>query len=164
MSDLLTAAVLREVVEALGYELVDFSVGGRAPRQLVRVRIDRAGGSAPGEGVTTEDCQRVSRALEERLESGGAVSGNWTMEVSSPGVERPVRFPEHWRRFVGRKVRIRAAGIRGRPEATIVAVPDDERVVLATDDGEVAVPLDAIREATLVIDWSALGGGNAGES
>ncbi len=164
MSDLLTTAALRRAVEELGYELVDLSTGGRPPRQFVRMRIDRAGGSTPGSGVTTEDCQRVSRALERQLEEAGVVSGSWTMEISSPGVERPVRFPEHWRRFVGRRVRVKVAGSRGRSEAVIVAVPDDETVVLEIDGNEVAVPLETIREATLVIDWSALLSGNAGES
>ncbi len=164
MPDLLTPQALQRAVEELGYELVDLSIGGKPPRQIVRLRIDRIGGSAPGAGVTTEDCQRVSRALEQQLETAGAVSGGWTMEVSSPGIERPVRFPEHWRRFIGRKVRVKMTGGRGRSEGVIVAVPDDETVVLAVDENEVAVPLETIREATLVIDWSALVSGNAGES
>jgi ribosome maturation factor RimP len=164
LSDLLTTAALRRAVEELGYELVDVSIVGKPPRQIVRMRIDRIGGSAPGAGVTTEDCQRVSRALERQLEDAGVVSGSWTMEVSSPGIERPVRFPEHWRRFIGSRVRLKLTGGRGRSEGRIVAVPDDETVVLEIDGSEVAVPLETIREATLVIDWSALLGGNAGES
>ncbi len=80
------------------------------------------------------------------------------LEVSSPGIERPVVFPEHWRRYAGRDVRLRAGALPGRPVARIVALPDDGRVTLALADGrEVTIPLAEIREATLVVDWKTLG-------
>jgi len=67
-------------------------------------------------------------------------------------------MPEHWRRFVGRQVRLRAAPLSGRTRAEIVAVPDDEHVVLRREDGsEITLAFDNIREAVLVVDWAVIG-------
>jgi ribosome maturation factor RimP len=153
----LTREALQAAVAVLGFELVEAEVGGAAAARQVRLRIDRVGGSAPGDGVTTEDCARVSRALEARLEEAGAVSGAWRLEVSSPGIERPVRFAIHWRRYVGQDVRVRARGIVGRQVARIAAVPDDRHVELDVAGVRQLVPLEAIKDAILVVDWSAIG-------
>jgi ribosome maturation factor RimP len=155
--DPLDPETLATIVAELGYELVDVRAGGPPGRRLIRIRIDVPGGGRPGAGVTTEDCQRVSRALEQRLEAAGAVGPRYELEVSSPGIERPVRFPEHWRRYQGRQVRLRATGVSGKVTATIMAVPDDRHVELMMDGERRALPLEAIKEATLVVDWSALG-------
>ena len=75
------------------------------------------------------------------------------LEVSSPGIERPLRWPEHWRRFIGRRARVRAAALGGRRRVEIVAVPDDEHVTVRAEDGaERTLPLAEIRDATLVWD------------
>jgi ribosome maturation factor RimP len=155
--DPLSPEALRAAVDGLGYELVDARVVGPASRRTIRLRIDVSGGSRPGAGVTTEDCQRVSRALESSLEGDGAVGPQYTLEVSSPGIERPLRFAEHWRRYLGREVRIKATGVSGRATARIAAVPDDRHVELMFGAERRTMPLEAIREATLVVDWSALG-------
>ena len=77
-----------------------------------------------------------------------------SLEVSSPGIERPIRWPEHWRRYVGSRVRIRAAGVSGRPVATIQDVPDEAHVTLDIERlGARTLALDDIKEATLVVDW-----------
>jgi len=86
------------------------------------------------------------------------VGPRYVLEVSSPGFERPLRWPEHWRRFIGRQARVRAQPLPGRNRVEIVAVPDDEHVVLRRQDGsEVTVAFDAIREATLVTESEVLG-------
>jgi ribosome maturation factor RimP len=108
--------------------------------------------------VTTDDCRRVSRALEERLDTSGVVGSRYVLEVSSPGIERPVRFAEHWRRYVGRDVRIKAKGLSGTVTARIVAVPDEEQVTVAVGPEHHTLPFAAIKRATLVVDWSTLGG------
>jgi len=130
----------------------------------VQVRMDVPGGGRPGHGVSSDDCRRVSRELEARLEGAGAVAAEWVLEVSSPGIERPVRFVSHWRRYVGRSVRLKAAGVKGKPTATIIAVPDDAHVALNIDGSVETLPLEAIREATLVVDWSTYGKREAGEA
>jgi ribosome maturation factor RimP len=78
--------------------------------------------------------------------------------VSSPGIERPVRFVDHWRRYVGRDVRLKAKGLAGTVTARIVAVPDEEQVTVAVGPEHHTLPLAAIKRATLVVDWSTIGG------
>ncbi len=160
----LSPEALRAAVDDLGFELVDVRVAGSASGRIVRLRIDVPGGGRRGHGITSSDCELVSRALEQRLQAAGVVGPAWTLEVSSPGVERPIRFVEHWRRYVGRSIRIKAAGVAGRATARIVAVPDEVHVMLELGGATVTLPLDAIREATLVVDWSIAGNREAGES
>ncbi|MDX2193192.1 MAG: hypothetical protein NW201_07550 [Gemmatimonadales bacterium] len=151
------AATLLHPVRALlaehGFDLVDLTVGGAKSAPLIRVRIDRPGGGAPGAGIGPEECAAASRLLEPWLEERGLAGARYTLEVSSPGLERPLRFPEHWRRFVGERVRVRLAGERGRPEAELVAVPDDAHVQLRLGGVDRLVPLADVTEATLVVDW-----------
>lgn len=160
----LTPEALRAAVDDLGFELVDVRIAGSATRRIVRLRIDVPGGGSRGHGITSGDCERVSRALEQLLEGAGLVSASWTLEVSSPGIERPVRFVEHWRRYVGRTVRIKATGFSGSTIARIVAVPDELHVSLELGGAPVTLSLESIKEATLVVDWSTAGNREAGES
>ncbi len=114
----------RTRLDALGFDLADLRIGGTPNRPLVQVRID-----CPPRNVTVEDCSRVSRALEQWLDAGGPLGNRYVLEVSSPGVERPVRWHRHWVQFVGREVNVKLAGV-GRVRARIVAVPTTDTVVL----------------------------------
>jgi ribosome maturation factor RimP len=118
------------------------------------VRIDRPDNST-GSGVTVDDCATISRELEQWLDATGTLGTRYILEVSSPGIERPVRWREHWVRFVGRDVLVRLPG-RGRLRATILGVPDGtESVVLkvVANGEEVTVPLAEARDARLAVDW-----------
>ena len=126
-------------------------------RPILQVRVDRPD-SRPGQGVTAEDCAGISRSLERFLESRAMVGPRYVLEVSSPGLERPLRWPEHWRRFVGQRARVRASALGGRRTVEIVGVPDEEHVVVRGEDGaEATLALDQIAEATLVVDWGRFG-------
>ena len=107
---------------------------GPLERPILQVRVDRPD-SRPGHGITADDCAGISRSLERFLESSAMVGPRYVLEVSSPGIERPLRWPEHWRRFVGRRARVRAPALGGRREVEIVAVPDDEHVTLRQEGG-----------------------------
>ena len=149
-------APIRDHLAVLGFELVDLRRTGTLQRPILQVRVDRPD-SRPGQGVTAEDCAGISRSLERFLETRAMVGPRYVLEVSSPGLERPLRWPEHWRRFVGERARVRASALGGRRTVEIVAVPDDEHVTVRSEDGiEATIPLDGIAEATLVVDWSRL--------
>jgi ribosome maturation factor RimP len=153
----LLEAVRRHVAD-LGFELVEFKRSGPPQRPAIQVRIDRPD-STPGHGVTTEDCARTARALTGFLEGPAGFGDRYQLEVSSPGIERPVRFPEHWRRYVGRVVRLTARSIAGHPHAVILEVPDDGQVRLRLPDGaETMVALADIKEALLQVDDPAASG------
>jgi ribosome maturation factor RimP len=150
-------APIRDHIAGLGYELVDLRRVGTLQRPILQVRVDRPD-SRPGQGITADDCAGISRSLERFLESSAMVGPRYVLEVSSPGIERPLRWPEHWRRFVGQRARVRADALGGRREVEIVAVPDDAHVTVRADGGaEVTVPLDGIREATLVAALPGIG-------
>lgn len=144
--------VVRQELDAVGYDLVELRRGGTKNRPLVEVRIDRRDGSA----VTVDDCALASRALEARLEAANIVSPQYVLQVSSPG-ERPLRSAADWRRFVGRWANVLSPEHGGRIEARIVAVEEvagdgagSEVAVLELEDGGVRrVPLAAIKEARL---------------
>jgi len=128
LSDTLLDA-FRTRLEALGFDLADLRIGGTPNRPLVQVRIDMAPPAA--RGVTVDDCATASRALEAWLDegAGGPLGNRYVLEVSSPGIDRPVRWHRHWLQFVGRDVNVRVPGM-GRVNARIVAVPTAETVVL----------------------------------
>jgi len=148
-------ALVQPLVEGAGFELVDLRRTGEAARPVLSIRADRPD-STPGHGISTEECARLSRAIEAALETAGAVGPRYMLEVSSPGVERPVRFPGHWRRYIGRRVTLHVARMKGRPTAEILAVPTEDSVTVRLDTGgEVTLRLDDIRSATLVYDWPA---------
>jgi ribosome maturation factor RimP len=146
-------APIRDHIAGLGFELVDLRRVGTLERPILQVRVDRPD-SRPGQGITADDCAGISRSLERFLESSAMVGPRYVLEVSSPGIERPLRWPEHWRRFVGRRARVRARVIGGRREVEIVAVPDDGHVTLRPEGGdEITVALGDIHEATLVVQF-----------
>lgn len=96
---------IEDQVETLGYELVELERAGSSSRPILRLRIDRVD-SEPGKGVTLEECARVSRSLELFLEENAAIPERYVLEVSSPGVERPLVRRRDFDRFAGREISI----------------------------------------------------------
>jgi ribosome maturation factor RimP len=140
-------------LDSLGFDLVEMRRGGTRTRPVFDGRIDRR----DGEKVTVDDCARASRAIEARLDAGAVFGGKYVLEVSSPGVERPLRTPTDWQRFVGRRARLTSAAVGGMVEGEIVGLEHDagSAVAVVRDDKGVThrAPLDAIREARLVFHW-----------
>jgi ribosome maturation factor RimP len=147
--------VIEHELDQLGFELVEFRRGGTHGRPVLDVRIDRR----DGEKVTIDDCARVSRALEARLDAGDIVASRYVLEVSSPGVERPLKRAADFRRFVGRKARVNSVLLGGRLEVELVGVESEaERgtdvvVVRSADGTEHRVPLGDVKDARLVFEW-----------
>src|SRR6185436_19869526 len=104
-----------------------------------------------GGPVTVDDCARVSRALEDRLDGSGVVAERYVLQVSSPG-DRPLRSPADWQRFRGRWVSVLAPEHGGRFEARIVGLDGGDAMgsaVLEVNDSQRHIPLSAIKEARL---------------
>ncbi len=141
----------RAKLDELGLDLADLRIGGTAQRPLVQVRIAWPP-SDEARRVAVDDCARASRALEAWLDRGGPLGSRYVLEVSSPGLDRPLRWPRHWAQFVGRDVQATVAGL-GRIRARIVAVPDEGTVVLEPAGREArTVPLADVRDARLAVD------------
>lgn len=151
------ARELESRLEELGYELVEMEAAGSARRPIVRLRIDLPD-SEPGKGVSLGDCTRVSRALEAYLDESGSLPETYVLEVSSPGVERPLVKRRDFERFAGQEVALvgksALAGGAKRLEGELVGISGDggsERIELRLPDGEVVeVPWSEIRKAHLL--------------
>ncbi len=141
----------RARLDALGLDLADLRIGGTPNRPLVQVRIDWPP-SDPPRRVTVDDCAVASRALEAWLDQEQPLGARYVLEVSSPGMERPLRWHRHWVRFVGRDVSVKLAGL-GRVRARIVGVPDAETVTLQPEGRQPAdYRLSELGDARLAIE------------
>jgi len=157
MSEALQAIVVQEL-DPLELELFQLRSGGTKSRPVLDVRIERR----DGEKVTVDDCAKASRAIEARLDADSSIAARYVLEVSSPGVERPLRNAGDWRRFVGRDAVISTdagPGV-GRFESQDIRIAgvegdaDDEIIVVEDAGGQAhRVPLAAIRKARLAFNW-----------
>ena len=152
---------LERRVEELGYEVVELRWGGSGRRPMLKLRIDRPD-TVPGEGVTVDECATVSRALESWLDEHEGLSERYVLEVSSPGVDRPLIRPRDFERFKGEHVAVSGKevllGKATRLEGELLGLggegTDEESVLLRLPSGEeVSVPRSEIRKAHLVFTW-----------
>jgi ribosome maturation factor RimP len=154
---------LQEFLAGLGYELVSLERGGGRRRPLIRLRIDRAGSSPGRSTMTVDDCARVSRAVGEYLEDRPGGEQEYILEVSSPGVERPLVRPRDYRRFAGERVRIQGyrplhEGSR-QLEGELIGLTEEgeseQAVRLRVGEETVEVPLSSIARASLTYDFES---------
>ena len=144
-------ALVRPVVEASGLELVEASFRREGRTRVLRVTVDREG------GIDLETISEASERISRRLDLEDLGRGRYTLEVSSPGVERPLRTARDFERHVGQKVRVRTnALVEGARTHTgpLVAV-DGEAISVATEDGEHRIPMDEVASAKTVFEWGA---------
>jgi len=157
MNETLEALVASEI-EPLGLELFELKLGGSKGRPVVDVRVERE----DGEKVTVDDCAAASRAIETKLDAEEFGGRRYVLEVSSPGIERPLRNAKDWRRFVGSTVVV-TSNVAGDPagrrtdEVEIVGVEGDagqEVVTVRNERGdERRFPLAAVEKARLAFHW-----------
>jgi ribosome maturation factor RimP len=144
--------LLTPAVEAAGHDLEDLSVSPAGRRKVVRVVVDKDG------GVTLDDIAEVSRVVSDLLdgpEAEALLAGAYTLEVTSPGVDRPLTAPRHWRRTVGRLVRATLADgsvVTGR-----VSSADDEEVALDVDGTSRSLLQSEVRSALVQVEFSRAG-------
>ena len=133
----------------LGFELVRVAVLGRE-RPTVQIMADRADGNL----ITVEDCESISRSVGASLDVNDPIPGEWTLEVSSAGIDRPLTRRKDWVRFAGHLARAETQfPIEGRKRFTgVVLGADETHAQMRMDDGtDVSLPLADIRRAKLVL-------------
>jgi ribosome maturation factor RimP len=135
-----------------GMEIVEIELhheGSRGGR-ILRVYLDKEG------GPNIDDLSRVSRHLSERLDSEDVVPGTYTLEVSSPGINRPLKRPEHFARFVGKRIRVRTREkIDGR--RSFLGVLEDvktDQITVKQDGICFQIPFSTIEKSNYEHDWS----------
>ena len=138
-------ALVKPVVEGAGLELVDVSWSGQGRRPLLRITVDRDG------GVDLDTISAVSEKVSRRLDLEGFEPGRpYQLEVSTPGLERPLRRPRDFRRAVGERVRVRTEAETVEGE---LRDADDEVLRIALPEGERPVRLADVAAARTVVDW-----------
>ena len=149
--------LVSEVLAGLGYELVEFRRAGSPQRPLLQIRIDLPGSSGEA-SVSSDDCVRASRALEQPLDERGLVGAQYTLEISSPGLDRPLRNAADWRRFAGARVKVKHQAVPGSVygfiEGTDEISANRTLVRVRREDGGETLELDLaqMREARLAPD------------
>lgn len=137
--------LLEPAVAALGYELVELEFGSG----LLRLYIDRA------DGVTVDDCERVSRHVSAVLDVEDPIPGAYSLEVSSPGLDRPLRKPADFERFAGQRAKLELIlplDGRRRFSGTLAGLESDE-ILVDVDGTRFRLPLAQIGKARLVPEY-----------
>jgi ribosome maturation factor RimP len=142
-------AAAAPLVDAASLDLVDVVVRGQGPRRVVRVVVDRKG------GVDIDTCARLSRELEPRLDALNELGAGYVLEVTSPGVDAPLRDRRAFDRVEGRAVLVHRRDDDGRLEqvrGTVLAA-EAEAVLLDVGGEPVRVPYDRVAKATQSLPW-----------
>jgi ribosome maturation factor RimP len=139
-------ALLAPAIQSLGLELLGSEYAAGSSSALLRLYID-----APDRPVNLDDCEAVSREVSALLDVHDPIEGHYTLEVSSPGIARPLFKPEHFARFAGEVAKVTVdlpVDGRRRFQGPILRVEGDE-IVLEQDGGEVRIPHASITKARL---------------
>jgi ribosome maturation factor RimP len=145
-------ALVRPVVEGAGFELFDVAFGGGAAgRPTLRVTVDRDG------GLDLDTIASLSEKIGRRLDLENFGEGRYELEVSSPGIEHPLKTPAHFTRAIGSQVKVKtdAPVDDARVHQGVLLAADEHRIELDVDGGRRTIRIDAIRSARTVADWSA---------
>ena len=132
-----------------GVEFVHSEIVGSKRNMTVRIYIDKP------EGVTLEDCSTVSRAIETVIDADDFIPSSYVLEVSSPGIERPLFTVQDFEKFAGKKAKVKTSeSINGQANfnGRILSVEDSDIVFEDKTNGSVRIPFDKVAKANLRVD------------
>jgi len=141
---------IESAVERKGTHLVDLAVRGDRGRPVIEVYIDAE------KGVTTEICADVSREIASAIDASGLISGQYRLDVSSPGIDRPLKFPWQYAKHAGRLLEVKFRSTAGAEELKGVLLDSSSESVRVQVKGaadSVEIPFDAIIEARVPSPW-----------
>jgi ribosome maturation factor RimP len=151
------ARLIEPSLAAMGYRLVRVAMTGgrRATLQVMAERLDDL-------AMTVDDCAQLSHSLSALLDIHDPIVGSYTLEISSPGIDRPLVRREDYDRFIGLEAKIElAASVEGRKRYRGRLLGTVEGTVrLLTDVGEIGLPLDTVARAKLVLTDDLIAGAN----
>ena len=141
--------IIEPVINGLGIELADLEVGKTRGGGLLRVFIDKE------EGIKIEDCEKVSREIADVLDVEDPIPYSYTLEVSSPGLDRPLKKPADFKRFKGNKIRVIISAPIDKQTffvGTISMAGDSEVILELPDNNKVTIPYEIISRARLEVE------------
>lgn len=142
-------SLLTPVIEGLGYELVRImNIGVQNPTVQIMIEPKNHG------ILTVDDCAKVSRAVSTVLDEKDPIDGEYTLEVSSPGIDRPLTKPEHFARFAGYEAKIETNEIvdgRKRFKGRITALKEGDIIGFEMEDVNYNIPFEAVSKAKLIL-------------
>ena len=141
--------MLEPVISELGYETVRIITIGQANPTL-QIMIDRL----DGKDIVVEDCAKVSRKVSEVFDEKDPIKDQYNLEVSSPGLDRPLTKPEHFARFAGYEAKVETDELienRKRFKGKIISIDGENTIRFEMDGTEYAIPFDAVSKAKIVI-------------
>jgi ribosome maturation factor RimP len=145
--------VATQIADGEGMEVVEVELRPEGSRRgrVLRLYLDKHG------GLNIEELGRVSRQLSELLDTQDIVEGSYTLEVSSPGINRPLKKPEHFQRFIGKRVRVRTGDmIEGRRSFLgILNEVTGEKIKIEVEGKQYEIPFSMIEKSNYEHDWSA---------
>src|SRR5688572_9341868 len=145
--------VATQIADGEGMEVVEVELRPEGSRRgrVLRLYLDKHG------GLNIEELGRVSRQLSELLDTQDIVEGSYTLEVSSPGINRPLKKPEHFQRFIGKRVRVRTGDmIEGRRSFLgILNEVTGEKIKIEVEGKQYRIPFLMIEKSNYEHDWSA---------
>ena len=139
-------AIVREIVDFEGMEMVHLEMKSEPGGSFLRLYIDKEG------GVTLDDCSRISRQLSAQLDADDPIPRRYTLEVSSPGLDRPLHSESDFKRFAGQTIRLSTnAPIAGRRNyrGRLLGLIDGAVHLTLDEGGEIAIPRDQVAKARL---------------
>jgi ribosome maturation factor RimP len=159
-----TEALAEKILADEGLELVEVQYRREGRGWVLRLFIDRpvspndsSGPRPSGSGVTLEDCTWVSRELGRLLDVEEVIPGRYTLEISSPGLNRPLKKPSDFERFAGRMVKVKSVGQEGRRsyKGRLLGL-ENGNILLDINGKNVEVPFDRTEHVRLVpeVDWT----------
>ena len=142
--------MIRPAVEALGFELVGIEQVSQGRHSMLRIYIDHE------DGIIVDQCAEVSRQVSAVLDVEDPIHGEYTLEVSSPGVERPLFTLEQFANFIGQRVDVRLhMPVEGRRhfKGELLSVEGDDITLELGDDESLTCSMDDIDKAKLIPNW-----------
>jgi ribosome maturation factor RimP len=145
------AGVIEPVLTPLDLELFDLELTGSGSGRILRVVVDREG------GVDLDSITAATEAISPLLDAEGSLAGPFALEVSSPGLERPLRRPDHYRRAVGAVVSVKTRDAQGAAHRRrgVVTAADDDGFVLEVDGAPERIAYADVTQARTVFEWGA---------
>lgn len=141
--------LLASVINGMDYEFVGCELLRQGRGSLLRIYIDRP------QGITVDDCSKVSLQLSAMLDVEDPIQGNYTLEVSSPGLNRPLFDVAHYQNQIGQKIKVRLhAPVENRRKfvGTLIKVDEDKIHLMTDESGTVALSFSEIEKANVIAD------------